>query len=187
MLLLVVGLLVLAGTALGAATTPGTSTPAAAARTGAPVAPASSPVPTPPAAATPAPSVAPVRACRSAELRPAVRAARSQVGPGRPLGLRLTVGSAGPTCRLVLPDRPRLRVVSGSDLIWSSDHCTPMRRFAPRVLERGSAVTLEARWDGRRSRPRCAGPFEPSRPGVYRVLADVGDLVARDDEFVVRR
>lgn len=186
-LLLVVALLVLGGTALGAATTPRASAPAAPARTAAPAAPASSPVPPPPAAATPAPAAAAAPACRLDGLRLRARAARAQVGPGRPLGLRLTVRNAGPACRLLLPDRVRLRVVSGPDPIWSSDHCAALRRVQSQVLQRGSAVAVETRWNGRRSRPRCAGPFEPSRPGVYRVLAEVGDVRVRGGEFVVRR
>ena len=180
-------LLVLGGTALGAATGPRADGPAAPApaRATAPSAPASSPVP-PPVVATPAPAAAAVPVCRPGDLRAAVRAARGQVGPGRPLGLRLTVRNTGPACRLPA-DPVRLRVVSGPDRIWSSDHCGPLRRLPARVLQRGAAVALEARWDGRRSRPRCAGPFEPSRPGVYRVRAEVGDLRARPDEFAVRR
>lgn len=68
-----------------------------------------------------------------------------------------------------------LRVMQGSTLIWSSDHCqstadgSDVRTFGP-----GVETTFFVTWDGHSTKPGCQRSKDPVPPGSYQVVARLG-------------
>lgn len=145
-----------------------------------PTGPASPPA-SPPALASP--TAVPI--CQPEALKVEALADRQSypVG-GRPrLSLRVTNTGAAPCTRDLGQAAVELLVLSGRDRIWSSDDCAPGGPRDVTTLAPGQPVTRAATWDGRRSRPGCAGSKAQAQPGTYRVQARVGQLRESGEVF----
>jgi len=152
----------------------------------------SAPAPAAPApAGTPAPSSSPaasqVSACPDDALELEVRTGTLQYRVGGQLPIRMTVRNVGdvPCTRPLGQGSVELRVLSGSDQIWSSDDCSPGGPAGRTRLKPGQAEAVQLAWSGRRSRPGCRGPGEQALPGTYRAIGRVGELTRSSELFTV--
>ena len=142
------------------------------------------PSPSPSADPTPDPSV-PV--CQDADLTVQVRTATLQYRVGEQLPIRVTVRNAAvQACTAALGQGGlEVRVLSGSDRIWSSDDCDADRGAGQTTLQPGRAEVVQVSWSGRRSRPGCRGPGEQALPGTYRAVGHLGELTDSSELFSV--
>ena len=102
------------------------------------------------------------------------------------LTLRITNTGAVPCSRDLGAAAVELLVTSGSDRIFSSDDCRPGGDPAVRTLAPGAVDEQAVTWDGRRSRPGCAGEKEQAQPGTYRVGGRLGDVRVEGDTFRIQ-
>ena len=98
------------------------------------------------------------------------------VGATPRLTLRVTNTGAAPCTRDLGQAAVELVVFSGRDRIWSSDDCAPGGPKDVTTLAPGKPVAQRVTWNGRRSRPGCAGDKEQAAAGTYRVQGRVGQL-----------
>lgn len=108
------------------------------------------------------------RSCSPAKLRATLTGdQRLKPTEKTTFGLSLINGSAE-TCRLsVTPENFELTIHSGTDRIWSSDHCdTAVKSIAKKVAAE-DAVTWSMTWNGRRSAAGCKNRPEIPRAGTY--------------------
>jgi hypothetical protein len=154
---------------------------------------APTPTATPEPSATPTPTTsptpAPVRGCAPQALEIDAVAGENSYPVSATPRLTLSVTNTGPQpCSVDLGSAAvELLVFSGSDRIWSSDDCAKGPAAAKRVtLAPGKAEAQSVTWNGRRSRPGCAGAKEQAQPGTYRVRGRVGQQTVQGDSFVLR-
>jgi hypothetical protein len=151
-------------------------------------APSTGPSTTGPAtSATPSasPSAAAVPICQPDALKVEALASeeRFAVGSSPRLSLRVTNTGATPCTRDLGQAAVELVVLSGSDRIWSSDDCAPGGKKDVTTLQPAKPVVQRVTWNGRRSRPGCAGDKDRAQAGTYRVNARVGQLKVEGDVF----
>lgn len=161
---------------LSSATPSATPSAAASAAPSAAASPSASPRPTS--------TVPPV--CGDAALRVTVEADARSYRSGTAPRFTLTVANAGPVpCRRALgPDVVEIRVLSGSDRIWSSDDCSTAKGQGVLLLGAGEARAMTVQWPGKRTAPGCrTGAM--ARPGTYRVSARVGPIVRQGTVFQI--
>ena len=79
-----------------------------------------------------------------------------------------------------------VRVLSGSDRIWSSDDCSTGRGSDLRTLAPGESRSVQLTWSGRRSQPGCTGDRAQARAGTYTLVARVGSLTRPGATFTIR-
>ena len=147
-------------------------------------------VPASPAAtatATETPSAGPVGSCPDSALVLVASAdAPSYVTGASPL-LRLSIRNGGRVaCRRNVGSRAvELRILSGSDRIWSSDDCSNGGSLEPVLLQPGETRSTTVVWAGRRSQPGCVGSTAQAQPGTYLVFARVGTLTRSGGSFAL--
>jgi len=165
-------------------TAPASAAPSRSADPGASPSPSPSPSAGPSAGPTSDPSV-PV--CQDADLTVQVRTATLQYRVGEQLPIRVTVRNAAvQACTAALGQGGlEVRVLSGSDRIWSSDDCDADRGAGQTTLQPGRAEVVQVSWSGRRSRPGCRGPGEQALPGTYRAVGHLGELTDSSELFSV--
>ncbi|MFN2625521.1 MAG: hypothetical protein ABR520_05495 [Mycobacteriales bacterium] len=140
------------------------------------------------ASRAPVASGSPGAPCRLATLQiGATTDARSYPAGVRPK-LTLSVRNVGPTsCRIDLGQPAReLRIVSGTDRVWSSDDCSQGGGSNPVALQSGEIRSFSVTWFRRRSAPGCVGGQPSVPPGTYRVIGRIGDFVQGGDPFSLR-
>jgi hypothetical protein len=138
--------------------------------------------------AAPAPTRSPGGICRTADLRvTAASNATSYSGGTRPV-LRITVTNVGPVAcvREIGQGARELRVVSGTDRVWSSDDCAPGGPLEPTLLQPGETKTSTVAWAKRRSAPGCPTGRPDAAPGTYRVVGRLGDITVEGNAFTLR-
>lgn len=79
-----------------------------------------------------------------------------------------------------------LRVISGEDRIWSSDHCSPGSGKDVVRLDTGEQRAFRVNWNGSRSKKGCAKAQPEALPGTYRVVGRVGELTRTGGVFLLR-
>jgi hypothetical protein len=116
--------------------------------------------------------------CWSDQIRVAMEVEDDSVAAGQPLAITLNLDqTASAPCRLTIgPDTLRLRITSGSDLIWDSEQCPAALPRGPVVLEPGRTSSLVVTWPGRRSAHGCPSDTAPALPGYYHAWATVADV-----------
>ena len=151
--------------------------------------PSTTPTTTPTSSPTPSRTPSPARPAACADGVLAVRVGaddtRYALGERPRLSLRVVNDGDEPCPRGVGPGSVELRVVSGPDRIWSSDDCGGEGQAGVVTLRPGEPETTTVAWEARRSRPGCSGGEERIRPGTYRVVGRVGDLVVPGSAFTV--
>ncbi len=146
---------------------------------------------TPTAAASPGgtgtPSVGPVASCLDSALVLIASADAPSYASGATPLLRLTIRNGGRVaCRRNVGSRAiELRILSGSDRIWSSDDCANGGSLDPVLLQPGETRSTSVVWSGRRSQPGCAPNTAPAQPGTYLVFARVGTLTRSGGSFAL--
>ena len=163
-----------------------TATPAASAKATSSPSPTAQPAVTQAAVVSPTATVAvlPAEMCTDAEISVKAVPAKTTIVAGTEIQITLLVKNiSNRTCsRDVGADQQELRVVFGTETIWSSDHCdgptgTDVRNFPPNHERSYNAV-----WNGHSS-TKCSttvkrtptGPVPP--PGEYQLIGRVGDDV----------
>ena len=145
-----------------------------------------------PSAAPPAPSPTPARAagqpCRDTDLQVMATANAKEYAAGARPRLSLVVTNlASVSCTRDLGAAAReLRVVSGTDRVWSSDDCAPGGAADVVLLEPGRSRSYPVTWSRTRSKPGCAGTRAPAAPGTYRVIGRIGSIERPGDVFSLR-
>ncbi|MFC4591320.1 hypothetical protein [Sphaerisporangium corydalis] len=166
------------------------------------------PVPSPAATPTPAPTAKPT-ATRHPAAKPSPHPSRAQ-RPGDPcerpdlvLGLRgesevyakkgtprflLTVVNIGRVeCTVdVGPRAVEIRIVSGTDRVWSTADCVSGDGVDVRHLRRGIPHVRTVGWDRRRSAPDCRSARQKARDGTYVAMARLGPLRSAKVVFHLR-
>jgi hypothetical protein len=95
------------------------------------------------------------------------------------------VNSSGIACtRDIGGGAAELRVLSGADQVWSSDHCTTDKGSKVVTLQPGQrVVAARARWNRHRSRPGCPAGTPEAAAGTYRAVGRLGGAVQVGDSF----
>ena len=166
----------------------GSQSPSAAAAPTTPSVAASSAAARPSPSPSPSPSRVEGAPCRDADLAVTATAnAKDYAGGVRPR-LTLVVTNQGPvSCSRDLGAALReLRVVSGTDRVWSSDDCAPGGDPQVVVLPAGGSRSFPVTWSRTRSRPGCPGGREPAAAGTYRVIGRLGTIERPGDVFTLR-
>ena len=148
---------------------------------------AATPAPTSTPASSSSPTATPVGTCADDDLEVEVETGTLQYRVGGQLPIRMSVRNVGalPCTRALGQGAVELRVLSGSDRIWSSDDCSPGGATGRTKLKPGQAKAVQLSWSGKRSRPGCRGPGERALPGTYRAVGRVGDLTRTSELFTV--
>lgn len=160
------------------------TTPGAAAGAGGSGSPAARSTPTPSASVTPTGD----GSCADSGLLLTVTGdARSyRVGTTPKFTLRVA-NSGSTTCtRDLAPGRRTVRVLSGSDPIWTSTACTAAGQPVPVTLDAKESIAYAVQWSGRRLTPGCATPGAVAAPGTYRAYGEVGGAVSAPFVFTIR-
>ncbi|TNY38934.1 hypothetical protein [Thermomonospora catenispora] len=105
--------------------------------------------------------------CDPDDLVLTVRMDRTVYPEGEHPRLHLSLVNVGErTCGLDLgPASLRVRITSGPDRVWSSEHCAVGASF--RKLRRGVPYVQTVTWDRRRSAPGCPKSRAAAKPGTY--------------------
>ena len=136
-------------------------------------------------ATTKAPLVA---RCQDADIVVSARADAQTYPPSRRPVLTIGVAtkSTVPCTRDVGQAAREIRVTSGNDEVWSSDHCSPGGGSQIATLQPGAApVTFSVTWSRKRSEPNCPAGAEDAAPGTYRVTGRFGQVVSTGDTFTL--
>lgn len=139
------------------------------------------------AGSTGSPSAGPVVSCPDSVLVLIASADAPSYASGSTPGLRLSIRNGGPVaCRRNVGSRAvELRILSGSDRIWSSDDCANGGSLEPVLLQPGETRSTSVVWSGRRSQPGCGGSTAQAQPGTYLVFARVGTLTRGGGSFAL--
>ncbi|GAB3744404.1 hypothetical protein GCM10028864_12460 [Microlunatus parietis] len=82
-------------------------------------------------------------------------------------------GGAAP-CKITIDlDSFQFKITSGTDPIWSSDHCERSLKPVSKTLDSQESLPWKMTWDGERSREDCKISSETPRPGIYWATATV--------------
>ena len=123
--------------------------------------------------------------CTSASLKVTLSADHTVYAAGADPHFVLTVTNTGPASCLVdvgTTNRGFL-VTSGSDRIWSSTDCTKASPN-PAVFKPKDSVSYAHTWTRQRSSSAgCAAAGTSARPGTYKVVAHLGDLISSTAVF----
>jgi len=151
--------------------------------------PTATPVRTASAAPAAPPTQAPAMAgCPDAALSLVSSTDQPSYAVGAAPALTLVVRNSGSVrCRRDLGSGiVELRVLSGSDRIWSSNDCSTGRGSDLRTLAPGESRSVQLTWSGLRSQPGCAGDRAQARAGTYTLVARVGSLTRPGATFTIR-
>ncbi|HVF19820.1 MAG TPA: hypothetical protein VNA14_06225 [Mycobacteriales bacterium] len=152
------------------------------------------PTPTQPVPSSPKPSPSPTSArvdgepCRDADLAVTATANAKEYAAGaRPRLTLVVTNRATVSCTRDLGAAVReLRVVSGTDRVWSSDDCAPGGEPEMTTLPAGGSKSFAVTWSRTRSRPGCPAGREPAAAGTYRVIARLGSIERPGDVFTLK-
>lgn len=112
--------------------------------------------------------------CSPAELRATLTGAQ-QLKPAEKATFRLSlINGSGAACKVsVTPENFELTIFSGSDRIWTTDHCRTAVQPVAKKVAAEDAVTWSVPWNGRRSAEGCRNRPEIPRPGTYVATAQL--------------
>ncbi len=174
-----------------------TATPGTTSRSPAASAPAKTTAPAPSTSAKPATSPSPSpsptgrpegQPCRDTDIEVSATANAKEYAAGARPRLTLVVKNRAPvSCTRDLGAAAReLRVVSGSDRVWSSDDCSPGGDAEVVTIPAGGSRSFPVTWSRTRSKPGCPAGREPVAPGTYRVVGRLGSIERPGDVFALR-
>ncbi|MGO4957988.1 hypothetical protein ACTQ49_12110 [Luteococcus sp. Sow4_B9] len=129
--------------------------------------------PTPSVSSTPSPSPS-VTTCAANALGVTVSGERVQK-TGSASKLAISVKNSGPDCILDAQSTPiSLVVTSGSDRIWTTEHCPAWAPKGGARIASGAQWQTSATWPGKRSAKDCTLRPDALKPGTYRATVQVG-------------
>jgi hypothetical protein len=79
-----------------------------------------------------------------------------------------------------------VRIVSGSDRLWTSARCLHGPGSSIQLLRRGVPYIRTIVWDRRRSTGDCPGRRPAARPGMYVAFVKAGKIKVRKQAFLLR-
>lgn len=85
------------------------------------------------------------------------------------------------------PDSLAVKISSGDDLIWTSQHCPDVLPTKDLVVRAEKPARLAMTWNGRRSEEDCERFTEWALPGYYHVVAAALGGEPTDRQFELRR
>jgi hypothetical protein len=128
--------------------------------------------------------------CTNDEMTLTPLPAKTSAQRGTPMDLRLKIAnSSSRTCsRDVGADLQELRLVKGTQTIWSSDRCGPARGSDVRSFGPGADRQYMVTWNGKSS-VKCTSGV-PSGPvpvaGDYQLIARLGDKLSEPVKLTLR-
>lgn len=113
-------------------------------------------------------------ACQAADIRVALSGGSGAgIGQKTSFTTQLTNGSSGPCTIGVDKSVFELKVVSGSDRIWSSADCDAwLQAKSPAEVKPGESISVTVDWPGRRSYPGCKLGSKDITAGTYVATAE---------------
>jgi hypothetical protein len=113
-------------------------------------------------------------ACPAKELRPTLTS-RQRLAPHQRNTFQLSlINGSDQTCvARVTRGNFELKIYSGRDRIWTTDHCPSVIKSIRRTLDSEHAVAWSLTWDGERSKSNCRSSREALRPGTYIATAQL--------------
>ena len=78
-----------------------------------------------------------------------------------------------------------LRVSSGGELVWSSDHCSPGGNALERDFAPGDRFVQPVQWSRSTSEAGCPTPAEAAPPGDYQVVARNLEIISEPAVFTL--
>ncbi len=105
---------------------------------------------------------------------------------GGSIVIRLALQGTQPACTFdVSPQSLVVKIVSGTDRIWSSQDCPKAIPTTQVVVRSSQPVQLPVTWSGRRSDEQCTRAPDWARMGFYHVYAAALGSTPRDVQFEV--
>jgi hypothetical protein len=123
----------------------------------------------------------PARACRDEDVVVTANPGSENYATGAPVNITFVVGTKdGVRCkRDVGGAANEVRVVSGgSQIIWSSDYCSPGGEKDTRTLGPDDSYSVIVEWDGDVTTSDCPDDRLPAPAGNYTVVGRNGDLLS---------
>ncbi len=141
----------------------------------------------PPATAgsTPNPTTAATTPCADADISISTSMSPSPAPSGSYPTLYLTVGNTTkhPCTRDVGADQQELRIMKGTQRLWSSDDCNPNHGADVRTFRAGDKVSFHLVWAGKSSAPGCTGARTVLPPGTYQLIGRLGTKLGTPATF----
>jgi hypothetical protein len=120
----------------------------------------------------PTPLAQPTGPCLDSDIKIRPRLHRdAYAGRDVTIRLRLTTVDAAACYWEVAPDSVVVRLTSGDDRIWSSQHCPAAIERQKVVVRRNHPVFVDVVWSGQRSDRDCSRTTAWANPGHYRATA----------------
>jgi hypothetical protein len=133
---------------------------------------------------TPTPLAQPTGPCRDSDIKIRPRPDRdAYAGRDVTIRLRLTTVDAAACYWEVAPDSVVVRLTSGDDRIWSSQHCPAAIERKKVVVRRKHPVFVDVVWSGQRSDRDCSRTTAWANPGHYRATAAALGAEPRQRQF----
>lgn len=109
-----------------------------------------------------------------------------QAWAGGPIELVLELSGTEPACTFeASPETIGVKITSGEDDIWSSQHCDKGIETATVVVRSGHPVEVPVTWNGRRSDEDCTAKLDWALPGFYHLHAAVLGSTPNDVPFEI--
>jgi hypothetical protein len=106
--------------------------------------------------------------CTGGDVTVDVVPASRTLAAGNSMNLLVQLSAVRDECKAAVdPTELSLTITSGTDQIWTTEHCEKVIPRATLVLAKGKQSTATILWDGRRSRPGCLPGQLQAKPGTY--------------------
>lgn len=135
---------------------------------------------------TPTPLAQPDGPCSPSEVTVRPRVVDAEAGRDVQVALAFTSTDSEACTFRVSHESLAVKIVSGSDFIWSSQQCPRSVEARDIVVRRTTTTWVALTWPGRRSDETCSRQTEFVRPGYYHVLAAALGGTATDQQFELR-
>jgi hypothetical protein len=122
--------------------------------------------------------------CAGNDVRIDVVPANRTLATGSSMNLVVALSAVRDECKATIdPSRLSVKVSSGADQIWTTDHCGQVMQRATLLLAKGKQSTTTVLWNGHRSRPGCLPGQLQAKPGTYVVKAIYDGRASSEQAF----
>ncbi|MEU4190654.1 hypothetical protein AB0E69_02055 [Kribbella sp. NPDC026611] len=136
---------------------------------------------------TPTKSAPPAdRKCDGSDLQVVALPGNRKIVSGSVLNFVVQLSPTGDGCKATVDaDRLTVSITSGTDLIWTTTHCTKAIQTATIVVAKGKQAAVTVPWNGHRSGPGCLPGQPVAKPGTYVVKANYAGRLSGPQAFQI--